>query len=79
MGVINFEEETTSIVAPATLHKAFVTDADSLIPKVIDAIKSIDIVEGNGGAGTIKKLTFVVGQYKYICYISYKLIILIKI
>ncbi|AES65082.1 putative START-like domain, Bet v I type allergen [Medicago truncatula] len=66
MGVINFEEETTSVVAPATLHKAFVTDADNLIPKVIDVIKSIDIVEGNGGAGTIKKLTFVEdGETKY--------------
>jgi len=79
MGVINFEEETTSIVAPATLHKAFVTDADNLIPKVVDVIKSIEIVEGNGGPGTIKKLTFVEGQYKYICYISYKQILLIKI
>lgn len=63
MGVFNFEEEATSIVAPATLHKALVTDADILTPKVIDAIKSIEIVEGNGGPGTIKKLTFVEGQY----------------
>lgn len=67
MGVFNFEDETTSIVAPATLYKALVTDADTLTPKVIDAIKSIDIVEGNGGAGTIKKLTFVEGRYKYMC------------
>ncbi|CAL5184333.1 unnamed protein product [Lathyrus oleraceus] len=67
MGVFNFEEEATSIVAPATLHKALVTDADILTPKVIDAIKSIEIVEGNGGPGTIKKLTFVEdGETKYV-------------
>jgi len=66
MGVFNFEDETTSIVAPARLYKALVTDSDNLIPKVIDAIQSIEIVEGNGGAGTIKKLTFVEGQYRYV-------------
>jgi hypothetical protein len=61
MGVFSFEEETTSIVAPARLYKALVTDADIITPKVIDVIKSIEIVEGNGGPGTIKKLTFVEG------------------
>ncbi|KAK2394870.1 Stress-induced protein SAM22 [Trifolium repens] len=66
MGVFNFEEETTSIVAPARLYKALVTDADIITPKVIDVIKSIEIVEGNGGPGTIKKLTFVEGgETKY--------------
>jgi hypothetical protein len=61
MGVFSFDEETTSIVAPARLYKALVTDADIITPKVIDVIKSIEIVEGNGGPGTIKKLTFVEG------------------
>jgi hypothetical protein len=61
MGVFSFEEETTSIAAPARLYKALVTDADIITPKVIDVIKSIEIVEGNGGPGTIKKLTFVEG------------------
>jgi hypothetical protein len=61
MGVFSFEEETTSIVAPARLYKALVTDADIITPKVIDVIKSIEIVEGNGGPGTIKKLSFVEG------------------
>ncbi|KEH37164.1 disease-resistance response protein [Medicago truncatula] len=66
MGVFNFEDETTSIVAPARLYKALVTDSDNFIPNVIDAIQSIEIVEGNGGAGTIKKLTFVEGgETKY--------------
>ncbi|WJX23467.1 hypothetical protein P8452_12672 [Trifolium repens] len=67
MGVLNFEDETTSIVAPARLYKALVTDADVLTPKVIPDIKSVEIVEGNGGAGTIKKLTYVEdGETKHV-------------
>jgi len=61
MGVFTFEDETTSTVAPARLYKALVKDADNLVPKAVEAIKSVEIVEGNGGPGTIKKLTFVEG------------------
>ncbi|RHN64329.1 putative START-like domain, Bet v I type allergen [Medicago truncatula] len=61
MGVFTFEQETTSTVAPAKLYKALVHDSDDIIPKAVDAIKSVETVEGNGGAGTIKKLTFVEG------------------
>ncbi|WP_267115321.1 pathogenesis-related BetVI family protein, partial [Xanthomonas sacchari] len=61
MGVLTFEDETVSVVAPARLYKALVKDADTLIPKVIDPIQSVEIVEGNGGPGTIKKLTFTEG------------------
>ncbi|XP_027329790.1 class 10 plant pathogenesis-related protein 2D-like [Abrus precatorius] len=67
MGVFTFENETTSTVAPAKLYKALVKDADNLIPKAVEAIKSVETVEGNGGPGTIKKLTFVEdGQTKYL-------------
>ncbi|XP_020226484.1 stress-induced protein SAM22 [Cajanus cajan] len=67
MGVFTFEDETTSPVAPAKLYKAFVTDADNLIPKVVSAIQGVEIVEGNGGPGTIKKLTVVEdGETKHV-------------
>lgn len=66
MGVLTFEDETVSVVAPARLYKALVKDADTLIPKVIDPIQSVEIVEGNGGPGTIKKLTFTEGLFIYI-------------
>ncbi|XP_061344771.1 class-10 pathogenesis-related protein 1-like isoform X2 [Gastrolobium bilobum] len=67
MGVFTFEDETTSVVAPARLYKALVKDADNLIPKAVEAIKSVETVEGNGGPGTIKKLTFVEGdKTKYV-------------
>ncbi|XP_027355714.1 class 10 plant pathogenesis-related protein 2D-like [Abrus precatorius] len=67
MGVVTFQDEATSVVPPAKLYKALVKDADTLIPKAVEAIKSVETVEGNGGPGTIKKLTFVEdGQTKYV-------------
>ena len=61
MGVFTFENEHTSPVAAATLYKALVFDAPTVLPKVDEAVQSIEILEGNGDAGTIKKLTFVEG------------------
>ena len=59
MGVFTYEIETTSVIPPPKLFKAFVLDADNVIPKVApQAIKSSEIIEGNGGPGTIKKITF---------------------
>ncbi|EOY19740.1 Pathogenesis-related protein 10.5, putative [Theobroma cacao] len=44
---------------PAKMFKAFVLDADNLIPKVVpQAIKSSELLEGDGGPGSIKKITF---------------------
>ncbi|KAJ1427524.1 START-like domain superfamily [Sesbania bispinosa] len=62
MGIFTFQDETTSAVAPAKLYKALVKDADNIIPKAVEAIQSIETVEGNGGPGTIKKLTFLEGE-----------------
>ena len=68
MGVFTYESETISVIPPARLFKALVLDADNLIPKIApQAIKSVEILEGNGGPGTIKKSTFGEGSnYKYV-------------
>ncbi|KAG6731695.1 hypothetical protein I3843_01G134400 [Carya illinoinensis] len=68
MGVFTYETESTSVISPAKLFKSFVLDADNLIPKVVpQAVKSTEIIEGNGGPGTIKKITFGEGsQFKYV-------------
>lgn len=59
MGVFTYESEFTCTIAPARLFKAFVLDADNLIPKVApQAIQSAETLEGDGGPGTIKKITF---------------------
>ncbi|CAK9145618.1 unnamed protein product [Ilex paraguariensis] len=66
MGVITYDMEVTSSISPAKMFKAFVLDGDTLIPKVLpQAIKSVEIIEGDGGAGTIKVITFGEGsQFK---------------
>ncbi|XP_058212565.1 major allergen Pru ar 1-like isoform X1 [Rhododendron vialii] len=59
MGVITYDMEVSSSIPPAKMFKAFVLDADTLIPKIIpQAIKSVEILEGDGGAGTVKLITF---------------------
>ncbi|KAK9933889.1 hypothetical protein M0R45_021062 [Rubus argutus] len=41
MGVFTYESEFTSVIPPARLFKAFVLDADNLIPKIApQAVKS---------------------------------------
>ena len=68
MGVFTYESETVSVIPPARLFKALVLDSDNLIPKVApQAIKSVEILEGNGGPGTVKKSSFGEGSnYKYV-------------
>ncbi|KAI3469329.1 hypothetical protein Pfo_025992 [Paulownia fortunei] len=66
MGVITYDQEVTSSIPPARLFKAFILDADNLIPKVLpQAFKSFEILEGDGGVGTVKLITFGEGsQFK---------------
>ncbi|KAF9672166.1 hypothetical protein SADUNF_Sadunf11G0012400 [Salix dunnii] len=63
MGVITLENEFPVAVAPAKLFKAYCLDTDTLLPKILpEHIKSSEIVEGNGGPGTIRKITFTEGK-----------------
>ncbi|OMO58400.1 hypothetical protein COLO4_34686 [Corchorus olitorius] len=51
--------EVATGVPPAKMFQAFVLDSDTLIPKILpQAIKSVEILEGDGGAGTIKQINF---------------------
>ncbi|XP_056159933.1 major allergen Pru ar 1-like [Syzygium oleosum] len=62
MGVFTFTNEYISTIPPAKLFKALVVDSHNLIPKLMpQAIKSIDIIQGDGGAGTIKQINFIEG------------------
>ncbi|XP_038723709.1 major allergen Pru ar 1-like [Tripterygium wilfordii] len=58
MGVVSYQTENFLAIAPNRLFKAY-ADGANFFPKVIPIIKSIEIIEGNGGAGTIQKFTFV--------------------
>ncbi|KAE9455188.1 hypothetical protein C3L33_12943, partial [Rhododendron williamsianum] len=58
MGAITYDMEVSSSIPPSKMFKAFVLDADTLIPKILpQAIKSVETLEGDGGAGTIKLIT----------------------
>ncbi|KAM1943489.1 hypothetical protein ACFX15_011825 [Malus domestica] len=68
MGVFTYETEYTSVIPPARLFNALFLDIDNLIPKIApQAIKTVEILEGDGGVGTIKKVSFGEGsEYNYI-------------
>ncbi|CAL1397322.1 unnamed protein product [Linum trigynum] len=59
MGVHVYAEENTSPVAPSRLFKALIGDSETLMPKLLpQVVKSISLLEGDGGVGSIKLLTF---------------------
>ncbi|XP_052116418.1 class-10 pathogenesis-related protein 1 [Arachis duranensis] len=62
MGIFTHEFATPSSVAPARLYKAMALDFHNLFPKIVDSIQCVETIEGNGAAGTIKKITLVEGQ-----------------
>ncbi|KAK2987134.1 hypothetical protein RJ640_019694 [Escallonia rubra] len=48
-----------NLISAAKVFKAFVLDSDKLIPKILPtAFKSVEIIEGDGGVGSIKLITF---------------------
>ncbi|KAG2697541.1 hypothetical protein I3843_07G110800 [Carya illinoinensis] len=70
MGVISFLQEFESPVDPDRLFKALILDSCNLCPKLLPQhIKSIDIIEGDGGVGSIKQINFAQGiHFKYAKY-----------
>ncbi|XP_042058261.1 major allergen Pru ar 1-like [Salvia splendens] len=63
MGVTTFCDEYTSPIAPLRIFKASIVDSHNLIPKLLpQAIKSIEITQGDGGAGSIKQINFAEGS-----------------
>lgn len=69
MGAITFDHEVTSSIPPARLFNAFIVNGDTLVPQILpQAIKNIEILQGNGGAGTIKIVTFGEGKCMFIFY-----------
>ena len=73
MGVYTTEHEITSTVSPTRVFKGFILDGDNIIAKVAPhAISHVEILEGNGGPGTIKKVTLGEGKLT-ILYLSPRL------
>ncbi|XP_073155443.1 major allergen Pru ar 1-like [Henckelia pumila] len=70
MAITKFSDEHTSPVSPSRIFKASIMDSHNLIPKLMpQAIKSINITQGDGGAGSIKQINFAEGSpIKYVKY-----------
>ncbi|KAL3506002.1 hypothetical protein ACH5RR_031384 [Cinchona calisaya] len=63
MGVTSYTDEHVSPIAPPRIFKASIVDSHNLIPKLLpQVIKGMDIIEGDGGAGSIKQITFADGS-----------------
>ncbi|KAK1426186.1 hypothetical protein QVD17_14855 [Tagetes erecta] len=66
MGVFTYTDEHTSPVLPARIFKAAIVDSHNLMPKLLpDAIKSVEFIKGDGGAGSIKQINFAGGFAKH--------------
>ncbi|KAM7485276.1 hypothetical protein LguiA_001285 [Lonicera macranthoides] len=70
MGVTTFNDEYTYSISPKRLFKASILDSHNLIPKLMpQAIKSIDIIQGDGGTGSIKQINLAQGgKFSYLKY-----------
>lgn len=59
MGLITYDMEISTSIPPAKMFHAFVVDGDEIYPKILPQVfQSVEIVEGDGGPGTIKNITF---------------------
>ena len=55
MGIQKTEVEAPSTVSAEKMYKGFLLDMDTVYPKVLpQLIKSVEILEGDGGVGTVK-------------------------
>lgn len=62
MGVTNFTQEFTCPIAPSRMFKALILDSSNLIPKLLPQfVKSVDLIQGDGGAGSIEQVNFTEG------------------
>ncbi|KAL8263152.1 hypothetical protein R6Q59_024501 [Mikania micrantha] len=66
MGIFTYTDGYTSPVLPVRIFKASIADSHNLMPKLLpDVIKSIDIIEGDGGVGSIKQINYAGGFAKH--------------
>ncbi|XP_010024736.2 major strawberry allergen Fra a 1.08 [Eucalyptus grandis] len=60
---VTFTEEFSSSVPAPRLFKALIIDGDNLMPKIMpQAIKSVELIHGDGGPGSIKQMNFADGS-----------------
>ncbi|KAM1086588.1 hypothetical protein ACFX2B_012080 [Malus domestica] len=64
MGVTSITQEFLCPIAPARMFKALIIDSKNLIPKLLPQfIASVDVTQGDGGAGSIEQVNFTEGSH----------------
>ncbi|PKH93986.1 hypothetical protein CRG98_049781, partial [Punica granatum] len=59
MGVTSFTQEFPCPISPARMFRALIVESSDLIPRLLPQfIKSVELVEGDGGAGSIERVNF---------------------
>ncbi|XP_021290867.1 pathogenesis-related protein STH-2-like isoform X1 [Herrania umbratica] len=68
MGVTSFTQEFTCPIAAARIFRALIIESNTLIPKLLPQfIKSVDVIQGDGGAGSIEQVNFTEAtHFKYV-------------
>ncbi|PSR92557.1 Pathogenesis-related protein like [Actinidia chinensis var. chinensis] len=68
MGVTSISQELTCPISPARMFKALMVDSRNLIPKLLPQfIKSVQVIEGDGEAGSIEQVNFTeASHFKYV-------------
>lgn len=62
MVVSTFTHDYKSPIAPSRMFKALITDSSNLLPKLLPQfIKDINLIQGNGEAGSIEQVNFADG------------------
>ncbi|XP_028751601.1 major allergen Pru ar 1-like [Neltuma alba] len=63
MGVYRDEAEYSSQISAPRLFKALVVDAENFVPKLLpEVVKSIQVVHGDGGPGSIRQIHIAEGE-----------------
>ncbi|KAK6146009.1 hypothetical protein DH2020_019878 [Rehmannia glutinosa] len=67
MAITTFTDEYNSPIPPSRIFKASIVDSHNLIPKLMpQAIKSVEIINGDGGAGSVKQINFAEGFFYFL-------------
>ncbi|KDP36250.1 hypothetical protein JCGZ_09815 [Jatropha curcas] len=63
MGIVTYEGQIESPLPPARLFKMLVLESETYVSKVQpDAVTSFETLQGDGGPGSVRKLTFGAGS-----------------
>ncbi|XP_075478675.1 major allergen Pru ar 1-like [Primulina tabacum] len=68
MGVTEINQEFASPIAPGRLFNALILNSNTLLPKLLpQSIKSVEILQGDGRAGSIEQVNFTESShFKYV-------------